>query len=515
MFCNLELAQIFQYFHDELTSMIKLQKDANNQYAGHFHDFPHGHIATSNAKKFEDPRTMAVAISVDGASMGGNVVGGFWAFMLSTFNFPPASYRFRSHPLFDLLIPWGPNQASNLESFAYPIFERLAEAAEGLWTWDEVKGEWFLHKTYLILCLVDAMEAIKLSSMATARGNLRCDGCEIRSCTKESGAGHSYIRGAHFFYEKEAPKKGGGTRTVNAKQEEFRYLEKPAPARTPSQHRTQITAMYAPGVSESKRKQLRTDDGITKASLVSHSPCYSATFGFHPPTSPTSANSTSLKLSSISKMMEDARAMLPTIFGSAARNVCDKRQSAIRMFEWELFFYTYDIPTLWEAGFPQENPDHLAIWVEFFQLRISWEQPTIATIDKLDSLAELFNLKQEELYVENNLDKVANFPLCVQRILHIGTATTFIRDLKQSSQAPLERKQPAQRRFGLFQRTVRITGEQETAARRLAQTTDSTNGEDLGEADGAKGGAPRAFSILNFLSRLIRIGFSPSRPNTY
>lgn len=123
---------VLKYFHTELVAMMKIRKDANDQDAGHFHDFPHGHVAATYADLFDDDRAFVAGLSVDGASFGGNAEGEFWSWLMSIYNFPPDSHRYKNKYLSDVMISYGPNVPTNLESFALPIYERLAEAAKGI-----------------------------------------------------------------------------------------------------------------------------------------------------------------------------------------------------------------------------------------------------------------------------------------------------------------------------------------------------------------------------------------------
>ena len=53
-----------------------------------------------------------------------------------------------------------------MESFIYPLFEELAQASVGMWTWDTINSSYFVLKAYLCGVKGDRLGSSKLSRMA-------------------------------------------------------------------------------------------------------------------------------------------------------------------------------------------------------------------------------------------------------------------------------------------------------------------------------------------------------------
>ena len=55
---------------------------------------------------------------------------------------------------------------SNIESFIYPLFEEMAMASVGMWTWDAVDSSYFVLRAYICAVKGDMLGSAKLSGMA-------------------------------------------------------------------------------------------------------------------------------------------------------------------------------------------------------------------------------------------------------------------------------------------------------------------------------------------------------------
>jgi hypothetical protein len=64
-----------------------------------------------------------------------------------------------------LAIP-GPLSPGNIESFIYPLFQEMAMASEGIWTWDAVDSSYFVLRAYLCGVKGDMLGSAKLNGMA-------------------------------------------------------------------------------------------------------------------------------------------------------------------------------------------------------------------------------------------------------------------------------------------------------------------------------------------------------------
>jgi hypothetical protein len=81
------------------------------------------------------------------------------------YSIPPEICYKSKNVIIPLAIP-GPNSPGNVESFIYPLFEELAQASVGMWTWDAVDSSYFVLRAYLCGAKGDMLGSAKLSGMA-------------------------------------------------------------------------------------------------------------------------------------------------------------------------------------------------------------------------------------------------------------------------------------------------------------------------------------------------------------
>jgi hypothetical protein len=113
-----------------------------------------------------------------------------WLLIVVLLNLPPEMCYRAKNAIIPLAIP-GPSAAGNIESFIYPLFEEMAQASVGMWTWDVVvvDSSYFVLRAYLCGVKGDMLGSAKLSGMA----------------------GHSALHGDHFsLIEGAFSAKGGG-----------------------------------------------------------------------------------------------------------------------------------------------------------------------------------------------------------------------------------------------------------------------------------------------------------------
>lgn len=114
---------------------------------------------------FKDPRDTAFALSTDGAQLTMKKHSNTWILILILFNLPP-KIRYKSKNVIINFATPGPNSPGNIESFMCPLFEELAQAAEGIWIWDAVDSSYFFHHSYVVLGLGDMLGSAKINGMA-------------------------------------------------------------------------------------------------------------------------------------------------------------------------------------------------------------------------------------------------------------------------------------------------------------------------------------------------------------
>jgi hypothetical protein len=208
--------------------------------------------------------------------------GEMWVWTVTLYNLPIHMCYHCPYQI-DLLISYGAGTPINLESFAFPIFKRLAECASGFWLRDSMQQSYFLWKAGCLFILADLMGAIKVSGLSSVQGVKPCPKCEIVSATKESGRGRYLVHGPRVMYIKEVGPQGK-THLVNGNWLRAGYLSlaNKAPNWTLSSHRLQINAIWNEDLSKKERDAHKMSFGISSAPLVTRSILYDIP-SFFPP----------------------------------------------------------------------------------------------------------------------------------------------------------------------------------------------------------------------------------------
>jgi hypothetical protein len=95
-----------------------------------------------------------------------------WLLIIVLLNLPPKMWYREKNIIIPLAIP-GPSSPGNIESFIYPLFQELAIASEGIWTWDAIDSSYFVLRAYLCGVKGDVLGLAKLNGMA---GHAACYG---------------------------------------------------------------------------------------------------------------------------------------------------------------------------------------------------------------------------------------------------------------------------------------------------------------------------------------------------
>ena len=114
---------------------------------------------------FKDKRDTAISISSDGAQLTMKKQSNMWLLIVLLLNLPPEMCYKAKNVIIPLAIP-GPLAPGNIESFIYPLFEEMAQASVGMWTWDAVDSSYFVLKAYVCGVKGDMLGSAKLSGMA-------------------------------------------------------------------------------------------------------------------------------------------------------------------------------------------------------------------------------------------------------------------------------------------------------------------------------------------------------------
>jgi hypothetical protein len=114
---------------------------------------------------FKDEQDTALAISSDGAQLTMKKQSNMWLLIVVLLNLPPEKCYRANNVIIPLAIP-GPSAPGNIESFIYPLFEEMAMASVGMWTWDAVDSSYFILRAFICGVKGDMLGSAKLSGMA-------------------------------------------------------------------------------------------------------------------------------------------------------------------------------------------------------------------------------------------------------------------------------------------------------------------------------------------------------------
>ncbi len=87
-----------------------------------------------------------------------------WLLIVVLLNLPPEMCYKSKNNIIPLAIP-EPSASKNIESFIYPLFQELAAASVGMWTWDAIDSSYFILRAYLCGVKGDMPGSAKLSGM--------------------------------------------------------------------------------------------------------------------------------------------------------------------------------------------------------------------------------------------------------------------------------------------------------------------------------------------------------------
>ena len=129
-------------------------------------------------KYFEDPRDIALGLSLDGFPIFNKRNQSAWPIILINFNLPPDVRTHLVHILCYGVIP-APTAVKDTDSFLYPLYCELVKLATGISTLDLNEDELFLLRVFLILVFGDMPAIAKVMRMKGHNGFCPCRVCEI------------------------------------------------------------------------------------------------------------------------------------------------------------------------------------------------------------------------------------------------------------------------------------------------------------------------------------------------
>ena len=193
-FLDQEMAGKMQYRH-KLTKKLPRDKVTDVFDGSLYNELRQKHVKVNGKdlphEYFSDARDIALGLSLDGVAPFKNQKQTAWPVILFNFNLPPEIRTHLEHILCFGVIP-GPKSVKDVDSFLWPLYDKLVDLAKGVKTLDLQSREFFKLRAYLLLAFGDIPAISKLMSMKGHNGCSPCRSCEIKGMTKP-GEGVHYV----------------------------------------------------------------------------------------------------------------------------------------------------------------------------------------------------------------------------------------------------------------------------------------------------------------------------------
>jgi hypothetical protein len=421
-----------------------------NQKERRYSDFANSEVHVNHYQKlglFKDARDTAITISTDGAQLTMKKQSNVWLLIVVLLNLPPEMRYRANNIIIPLAIP-GPSSPGNIESFIYPLFQELAMASEGIWTWDAVDSSYFVLRAYLCGVKGDMLGSAKLNGMAghAARYGDRFSMVQGARIGKEKGAKQQY----YPLSPPEKEKFNAGRPDIN-----LNYL----PMREQSHYWMTIKRLLS-AQTPKEQKAITGETGISRLTLCSTSPAFSHPSFF--PLDPfhlfyencmlhiwdlwVSHSSSDEKIhmneeiaSQLGKEIEKAVKTLPPAFCGPIRDPYKKRQSQYKVYEWMALLHWYIIPIAWELNFDEDVLKNFGQFADIVETAMTISPRSDKDLAELQALAVSFLHEFERLYVGKDPMKVSRCRLCIFQLIHVPHHILWHGSIRFGSQATVER----------------------------------------------------------------------------
>lgn len=448
MFANTETSALLRHRDKCLQKALHLVATASQtvQYSDFCNSSVHMHQYNA-MKLFQDSRDIAFSISTDGAQLTMKKQSDTWLLILMFLNLPP-ELRYKSNNVFYPLAIPGPNPPGNIESFLWPLFEKMAEASEGIWMWDAVDSSYFVNHAWLCMALGDMLGSAKLNGMA----------------------GHSAVYGDRFSMVQ-------GARASLAKGSKAQYYPISPPERSrynPERPQYDLhnlpmrqESMYWKTIEQLEEAPTKAKRAaLTKNTGISRRPLCAASSGFlHPSFFPLDpfhlfyencmafqwdlwmTLSTPLepihidanKACQFGQLVSEAMSTLPASFCGLVRDPFLKRQSQYKIYEWMALLHWYIIPIGIELGFSPVLLANFSDFVEAIEMAMTIAPRSTKAILELHQLLQKFLKGFERIYVAGDPEKVSRCRLCIFQLIHVPQHIEWYGSIRIGSQATVER----------------------------------------------------------------------------
>ena len=453
LYANAESSRLMRHRDKCLQKALHLIATAGDKlekartYSDFGDSYVHVEIHHKTMGLFKDPRDTAFVLSTDGAQLTMKKHSNTWILILILFNLPP-DLRYKSKNVIINFATPGPNSPGDIESFMRPLFEELAQAAEGMWIWDALDSSYFFHHGYLVLGLGDMLGSAKINGMA----------------------GHSVIFGDRFSHVQAAK----ASNTKGAKAQYYPMLNPTADNLNPDwehysfdnlpmrEHSNYFEILHRieTAANENRRKAITKTTGVVQLPLCAASPAfYHPTFfpidPFHliyencmaflwdlwtTETSPSEVAYLSItKASLLGSLLASAMPTLPPAFCGPIRNVHLKRQSQYKIFEWMALLHWYIVPIGLEIGMNMLVLENFSIFSRAMEYAMTIAERNMEDLQKLRGMIVEFLVGFERLYIGNNPNLNSRARLCIFQLIHIPIHIYWNGSLRNSSQSTVER----------------------------------------------------------------------------
>lgn len=397
---------------------------------------------------FREPRDVALAISSDGAQLTLKKQSNTWLLIFLILNLP-GSIRYKTSVTIINFATPGPNPPGDIESFLWPVFEEMAKASEGIWTWDAVDSSYFCLRACISMALGDMLGSAKLNGMA---GHTALHGDRF---SMVRGAKSSLTKGSKSQYYPISPP------------DNDRYNPQRPAAYDLSNLPMRTQQSYWETIERLEKARTKKDKAeIMKMSGVSRLPLCAASVAFlHPTFFPLDpfhifyendlpfiwdtwtilskdddrVHLPAEKAQALGHFISLAMETLPPVFCGPVRDPFLKRQSQYKAYEWMALLHWYIVPMGIELGFDPAVLKNFSRFVRAVEFSMTIEPRSEKDLEELRSLIITFLEEYERLYIGDNPEKIHRARLCIFQLIHVPLHIQWNGSIRLGSQATVER----------------------------------------------------------------------------
>lgn len=420
--------------------------------ARRYSDFPDGSVHETQARNlglFQDSRDVALALSSDGAQLTMKKQSSTWILIIILLNLPGDVRYQTQNVIINFAIP-GPNVPSDIESFLWPLFGELARASEGIFLWDGLRSEWFLHRSYVVMFLGDMLGSAKVNGMSghsAVRGD-RFTTVEAARSSIQKGSKAQYYPlnppdNASGQYNPHRPTYGPENLPMRKQEDYWATLKRISDAKTATE---KATISRSTGVS--KIPIAVALPGFIHPSFFPLDPFHL----FYENCMPWIWDIMTLHAKSgepVHVLPDQAKAFgehvsqamrtLPPAFCGNIRDPFLKRQSQYKAYEWMALLHWYFLPIGLELEF---NSNLLHVFSSFAYIvdyAMTIKSRSEADLIQLRSKISTFLTQFEQLFVGDDPEKIQRCRLCVFQLIHVPIHIKWYGSIRLGSQATCER----------------------------------------------------------------------------